>query len=138
MASIVLSYGRSLTMWPCTHSKSEVTPGTSWASTSMVLLYSEGEFDFPPFSHCILCEEDKELLVCLAEEEGSIPGVGHDHWDSDSTDILGGNVWISDPIAANMKCFPSFLDEVEDKKSVSTAETTLELLALCGIEKEDI
>ena len=64
--------------------------------------------------------------------------VGHDIWDSTSHEILGNVALFPDPIDMDIKVYSTGLDRIDNKKASPTAEKTLERLALCGIEKEDI
>ena len=64
--------------------------------------------------------------------------VGHDIWDSTSHEILGNVALFPDPIDMDIKVYSTGLDRIDNKKAAPTAEKTLERLALCGIEKEDI
>jgi len=63
---------------------------------------------------------------------------GQDVWESNKKDVLGGTIFVLDPVSGKYEMIPLILAFAESKKSQELFEQTVSLLETFGIEQKDL
>ena len=80
----------------------------------------------------------REFWIKYCKKRIPFLSIAHDIWESKEDNVLGISACFTDPVTARKLYVPLDLISVSEKGADATAQKCLEMMELCGFEKEDI